>query len=99
MAPRPVEYFTTNHYAEADSELCTACGTCVDLCQMEAVTLEEEAVKINLDRCIGCGACVANCPSDAFELKKKEEVHVPPENFDELYSKIQKRRKELDWIK
>jgi Pyruvate/2-oxoacid:ferredoxin oxidoreductase delta subunit len=97
-APRPVDYFTTNYYAEVDSELCTACETCVDLCQMEAVTLEGEAVKINLDRCIGCGVCVANCPSDALELKSKEKLHVPPENSDELYSGIQKRRKELDKV-
>jgi len=98
MAPRTVDFFTTNYYAEVDSKLCTACGTCVDLCQMEAVTLEEETVNINLDRCIGCGICVANCPSDALELKRKEKLHVPPENSDELYSKIQKRRKELDKV-
>jgi NAD-dependent dihydropyrimidine dehydrogenase PreA subunit len=95
-APRPVDYFTTNYFAMVDSELCTGCGTCVDLCQMEAATLEGDAVNINLDRCIGCGVCIANCPSDALELKTKEKLHVPPKNSEELYSQIDQRRKELD---
>ncbi len=95
-APRPVDYFTTNYYAKADSELCTGCGTCVERCQMDAATLVDGLVNINLDRCIGCGVCVANCPSDAIQLMKKDEHREPPDTFEELYSLIAQRRKELD---
>ncbi|MFW9986135.1 MAG: DUF362 domain-containing protein [Candidatus Odinarchaeota archaeon] len=95
-APRPVDYFTTNYYSKVDPELCTGCETCIELCQIEAATLENGIVTINLDRCIGCGICVANCPSEAIQLLKKDELHVPPETFDEMYSKIAQRRKELD---
>jgi Pyruvate/2-oxoacid:ferredoxin oxidoreductase delta subunit len=95
-AHRPVDYFTTNYSALVDSDLCTSCGTCVNLCQMEAITLGDESADIDLDRCIGCGVCVANCPSEAVSLKKKETVHVPPETFEELYAQIDKRRKESE---
>ncbi len=95
-APRPVDYFTTNYYALANSDLCTACGTCVDLCQMDAATIDGDTVNIDLDRCIGCGVCIANCPSDALTLETKEKLHTPPENYDDLYSQMDHRRKELD---
>ncbi len=95
-APRPIDYFHANYFAKVDPDLCTGCGTCVDLCQMDALTLENEISKINLDRCIGCGVCVANCPSDAVQLEKKDEMYEPPDTFEEMYSLITKRRKELE---
>jgi ferredoxin len=95
-APRPVEYFTTNFYSAVVVEACTGCGTCEELCQMKAITLENGIAAINLDRCIGCGICVANCPSDAVQLVQKDKLHIPPKDFDEMYSQIAQRRKELD---
>ena len=97
-APRPVDYFTTNYFASVEPDLCTACETCVELCQMEAVTLEGDTVNINLDRCIGCGVCVANCPSEALKLETKEQLHEPPKNYEDLFSQIEQRRKELEKI-
>lgn len=95
-APRPVEYFTTNYYAEVNPELCSGCGTCVEVCQMDASTLEDAQASVNLDRCIGCGVCVANCPSDAMTLVKKEKKHIPPKTFQEMYAQIEKRAKEME---
>jgi ferredoxin len=45
-------------------EICIACGTCVDVCPMAAVTLKK---KVNTDpkRCILCCACVKSCPNNA----------------------------------
>jgi ferredoxin len=93
---RPVEYFTTNYYSAVDADLCTGCGTCEELCQMSAITLEDGIASINLDRCIGCGICIANCPSEAVQLVKKDELQIPPKDFDEMYSQIAQRRKELE---
>lgn len=95
-ASRPVDYFTTNYYTEVDADLCSSCGTCVEMCQMDAVTLSNGIANIDLDRCIGCGVCVANCSSEAMNLVRKEKEHVPPETFEDLYSLIEQRRKELD---
>ncbi|MHA1927968.1 MAG: 4Fe-4S dicluster domain-containing protein, partial [Candidatus Thorarchaeota archaeon] len=92
MSRKPVKFFSTNFYAEVDSELCTLCGNCVELCQMEAITLEDDTVVIDLNRCIGCGVCVANCPSDALALKKHSEERVPPDTIDDLYSKISEKK-------
>ncbi len=95
-APRPVDFFTTNYHAEVASDLCSGCGTCVQVCQMDASTLAEETATIDLERCIGCGVCVASCSSDALKLVKKEKVQIPPETFVDLYTQIEQRRRELE---
>ncbi|TFG10189.1 4Fe-4S dicluster domain-containing protein [Candidatus Thorarchaeota archaeon] len=94
MSRKPVKFFSTNYYAEVNSDLCTACGTCINLCQMEALRIEEDAAVIDLDRCIGCGVCVANCPSDALTLQKHDEEKIPPQTVEELYSLIREKKSE-----
>ncbi|TFG13115.1 4Fe-4S dicluster domain-containing protein [Candidatus Thorarchaeota archaeon] len=94
MSRKPVKFYSTNYFAEVDSELCTFCGTCVEKCQMEAIFLGDDTAVIDLNRCIGCGVCVANCPSDALSLQKKEEVKVPPKTTEELYSILLEKKQE-----
>lgn len=48
------------------TENCTACGTCIDECPVEAISPGDIYV-INPDECIDCGACAAVCPSGAIE--------------------------------
>ena len=79
--PRPAEMVISNYYAVVDSDLCSACETCLDRCQMGAITIgPEEVAGVNLDRCIGCGLCVTRCTSGALSVKPKpeEERHEPP---------------------
>jgi Pyruvate/2-oxoacid:ferredoxin oxidoreductase delta subunit len=52
-----VRSVSSNYEVAVDPEECTACGECVESCQMDAVALEEDAPRFNLDRCIGCGVC------------------------------------------
>ena len=40
------------------SEDCTACGSCIDECPVEAIS-EGDIYKIDPDVCTDCGACVA----------------------------------------
>jgi electron transport complex protein RnfB len=84
LSPQPGLLAPTNHYAVLDSELCTACGVCVDRCQMDAITMGDEVAELNRDRCIGCGVCVSSCPEDALSLKEKPEAErkTPPERCD-----------------
>jgi len=91
---KPARLIATNHYSEVDPNVCTACATCMDLCPMDAITVEEVA-SINRDRCIGCGVCVPSCPSNAIHLQKKEQVTDPPEDMMDMYSKILKKKTEL----
>ncbi len=79
-SPRPVERFTSNYYAEVDSEVCTGCGTCVKRCQLEARVMVDGKATIILDRCIGCGNCVVTCTSSASKLRKKEKELEPPKD-------------------
>lgn len=53
--------------AKIKKDECVACGTCVDACPEEAITLEEIAV-IDEKKCTECGSCVEECPTDAIEI-------------------------------
>ena len=70
------------------TDKCTGCETCLDRCQMEAITIENDTTAINLERCIGCGLCVPTCPEDAIHLVKKDQEIVPPLTEEELFDTI-----------
>ncbi len=53
----------------AEPESCVACGTCVEKCPREAITLEETAV-IDPTLCNGCGMCVTDCSHGALALSE-----------------------------
>jgi len=82
-----VRSVSSNYEVTLDPDECTACGECVESCQMDAVALEEDAPRFNLDRCIGCGVCVHLCPSGALTLQARSEFVEPPRNFRELMEK------------
>ena len=74
MHPKPAERVLTNYYAAVDPDACSACETCVDRCQMEAIKLgADDVAEVDRDRCIGCGLCVTTCPSEAVSLQPKPE--------------------------
>lgn len=52
-----------------DLEKCTGCGSCVDACPSEALSMEDEKVKVDQDACIDCGACLDECPVEALSLE------------------------------
>lgn len=85
--PKPSESVKSNFYAQMNSDDCTQCETCIDRCQMDAITMEEHAV-IDLDKCIGCGLCVTTCTGEAITMKLKADTYEPPLNFRETYKKI-----------
>jgi len=86
--PRPIEFYHSNYYSKIDTELCEACGQCIEICPMEALSINDNYSSVNLDRCIGCGVCVSTCPNNAIELKKKDKNYVPPKDQDAMYKKI-----------
>ena len=47
------------------SDDCTACGTCIDECPVEAIS-EGDIYVIDPDLCIDCGACADVCPVEAI---------------------------------
>ncbi len=97
--PRPVELILSNYYAAVNSEECTACETCLERCQMEAISItKDDVAEVNLDRCIGCGLCVTICPTKALrlELKPENQRYTPLAKGPELFMEMaQKRGKSL----
>lgn len=95
MNPRPVEKIISNYFAVVESDSCSACGTCEDRCQMDAITVgSSNAAEVDLDRCIGCGLCVTTCPSQAVTLRPKpaSERSDPPESGVDYLNQLSKWR-------
>jgi len=90
--PNPGDFTITNYYAEIDSEICTGCGTCVDICQMEAISSDDDKSIISKKRCIGCGNCTVICPNEAIKLHKKDREFTPYPTLDDLYDRIKYRK-------
>ncbi len=58
---------------EVSEEPCTECGSCVEVCREDAVTLPEEADRPALDpeKCLSCGQCLTVCPSGTMKEAKR----------------------------
>jgi NAD-dependent dihydropyrimidine dehydrogenase PreA subunit len=51
---------------EIDTEKCTGCGRCVEVCPRGVFFISERKARVSdRDLCIECGACEANCEFDA----------------------------------
>ena len=58
--------------AVVDSDLCTACGLCVDVCPFGAITADKKAktkAQVVEAACSGCGNCSATCVFQAISMR------------------------------
>ncbi len=92
--PKPAYFVVSKYLAKIDTEQCVLCGTCVDRCQMDAITLGDEYAILDRDRCIGCGLCVPTCPEEAITLEEKPEDMQKdiPDSLRDTYTRIFKER-------
>lgn len=72
--PKPSEAVASSFVATYDPEACNDCQTCLDRCQMGALSAAEYGIKLDADRCIGCGLCASTCPTGALRLARKPEA-------------------------
>ncbi len=72
-----------NYYSVIDPAKCQGCGTCIERCQMRAVSAQGEIAVVNRTKCIGCGLCATGCPANVARLERKteEETVNPPKDF------------------
>jgi electron transfer flavoprotein alpha subunit len=45
-----------------DTNKCTGCGGCIDLCPVIAISMINDVVTIDNKICTECGICVKVCP-------------------------------------
>jgi ferredoxin len=75
-----------------DGHLCTACGSCVRACPVQAISLVPQGARhgdadkattplisdVDRARCLGCGVCVGACPSGSLTMVRRPRApHVP----------------------
>lgn len=53
---------------KADPQQCTACGTCVDHCPVEALEFVDDLPAVDPETCIACFCCQEICPEKAMSL-------------------------------
>ena len=96
--PQPAMMASSPFVVQVDQEACSGCETCIDRCQMDALSLETETVALDANRCIGCGLCVSTCPDEALALvRKPDDLQAPvPKNSMEAHAMRAKARAEAN---
>ena len=57
--------------AMVDASACVACGCCVKVCPLSAITIFQGIVaKIQQERCVGCGKCARDCPASVITIQE-----------------------------
>lgn len=58
--------------AVIDKEKCDGCGTCVEACPSEAISIgDDEKAKVNAEECVDCESCVDECPNQAISMSEE----------------------------
>lgn len=60
-----------NDFPKAINKNCTGCGTCVNDCPANAITLDP--LTVDKSKCIGCGKCITSCHYGAITKPDDEE--------------------------
>ena len=56
---------------------CLGFGTCVKVCQFDAIHVKDGVAVVDREKCVGCGTCAAECPRGVIALvPKKSKVQV-----------------------
>jgi len=73
----------SNFVAEVDPDSCSICGDCEEICQLKAITVNDDVAEVNQAYCIGCGNCVSICPTESINLIRYSDKK-PPAKPDSL---------------
>ncbi len=93
--PNPASIVFSNHIVSIANQDCTGCELCLERCQMDALSMNEEGlIHVSLNRCIGCGLCVTTCPVDTLELIAKPGTQhlTPPASTGEQMMEMARSR-------
>lgn len=65
-----------NLLAVIDKEKCIGCKTCVKVCPVLAIKMEDRLAIVDDEMCRGCAACEQRCPVYAISMVKREQPVV-----------------------
>ena len=68
----------SNFEVAIDEDTCSGCEDCIERCQMEALSLnDDEIIVVNKENCIGCGNCVSVCPTECLSMVRRSNTKPP----------------------
>ncbi len=85
---RPADTIRPSFQARIEPDLCSACGICLERCQVAAIATREECMEVDTDRCIGCGLCLSTCPEGSIAMVERAGSEAPPRTIFDMYEKI-----------
>jgi len=59
---------SSGYISQVDVELCTGCGDCANICQFNAVSVNQNKAVVDIETCMGCGVCLSVCKQKAHTL-------------------------------
>lgn len=63
----------TRRKARVDQSACVACGCCVKVCPLTAISVFHGLwARVEESKCVGCGKCVKECPASVIDLREVE---------------------------
>jgi len=80
---------TTNYLPHVEIVTCTGCGSCVNACPVQAMTLvsandpaspRRRTARLDAELCLGCGVCVLACRHHNLSLEARGERVLTPLN-------------------
>lgn len=73
-----------------DSEKCKGCKTCVKVCPVLAIAMEDKLAVVDVERCRGCANCEQRCPEYAISMVLRDVPVVAKVELEGLdYDKIE----------
>ena len=73
------------------SERCTACGTCIEWCPADAISIDGDSAGIDEEACIGCAECIAVFPEKAVKIRWNESTTTIQYKLVDYFSAIVRR--------
>jgi Pyruvate/2-oxoacid:ferredoxin oxidoreductase delta subunit len=72
---------------ETELDECVGCGSCAEICPVDAVEMVDEKPSVDQDWCIGCGVCAVSCPAKVISIRRRLEDRAPA-TFNDLHQRI-----------